>query len=380
MGFVGRSRPVQRGFLALSFVSRSRLVFGFSRLPASTRRNSNNKRVCCVVETAEGCNERSIQGGRRYQTKGMRNQCRSGGGVLWCVVVTRVSCRCVRACVRGSSHDGLWPECHGDGLQRARGQHGNEKRCRSATSSVSQAGLALASRLVGDWYLSETRSDVGSTGARSRLRRRAGQANLKREQYGGGLLQAGFVSGKRVCAGMRAPRARYGNSSGHERRRRVSGGADCGRWGQTGRRRAEDEGSTAREGEGVHTTSEALRYARAVGIIAIIGGHWPAAVVTLVLLLAAPRHCGLTVGFFITRRRCIWEHAAMEEKRAIVYGSFVVADTPSCTRRPNLLCLRARTGLWLSSRKADQHLPVPASLQPSRRWATLTECMWIQMH
>jgi hypothetical protein len=46
--------------------------------------------------------------------------------------------------VRVSSSSGLEPESQSDGLQRAREQHGNEKRCRTATSSLSQTGLVLA--------------------------------------------------------------------------------------------------------------------------------------------------------------------------------------------------------------------------------------------
>ena len=54
----------------------------------------------------------------------------------------------MRTYVRVST-GGLEPESHSNGLQRARGQHGNEKRCRSATSSLSQAGLAPADKQVG---------------------------------------------------------------------------------------------------------------------------------------------------------------------------------------------------------------------------------------
>ena len=58
--------------------------------------------------------------------------------------------------------------------------HECRKRCRSATRSVSQADLAngLANRSGRAVYLSETRSDVRSTGARSRLREWLGRAAL----------------------------------------------------------------------------------------------------------------------------------------------------------------------------------------------------------
>jgi hypothetical protein len=56
------------------------------------------------------------------------------------------------------------------------------ERCRTATSSVSQADLAngLANRSRRAVYLSETRSDVRSSGARSRLREmgRAGRVKM----------------------------------------------------------------------------------------------------------------------------------------------------------------------------------------------------------
>jgi hypothetical protein len=65
-------------------------------------------------------------------------------------------------------------------LQTARSQYGCRKRCRSATRSVSQADLAngLANRSGRAVYLSETRSDVRSSGARSRLREWLGRAAL----------------------------------------------------------------------------------------------------------------------------------------------------------------------------------------------------------
>jgi hypothetical protein len=65
-------------------------------------------------------------------------------------------------------------------LQTARSQYGCRKRCRSATRSVSQADLAngLANRSGRAVYLSETRSDVRSSGARSRLREWQGRAAL----------------------------------------------------------------------------------------------------------------------------------------------------------------------------------------------------------
>lgn len=238
----------------------SRLVFGFSRLPASTRCNSNNKRVCCVVETAEGCNERSIQGGRRYQTKGMRNQCRSGGGVLWCMVLIRVSCRCVRACVfprtTGSARvSRRWvAESKRAARERETVQVCHEQRVSGGSRPGEQTGR--------DWYLSETRSDVGSTGARSRLRRRAGQANLKRQyEVVGVFKRVSFRASEcmLVCwghheRGMVATVVTRGGVS-------LAGGADCGRWGQTGRRREGRRGqhSTRGRGRAHHKRGASLR-------------------------------------------------------------------------------------------------------------------------
>jgi hypothetical protein len=81
---------------------------------------------------------------------------------------------------------------------------------------------------------------------------------------------------------------------GHERRR-VSGDADCGRLGEgrAGQGRAEqgvrgwagyETAWSSLKGEGVHQKRGAsLHYARAIGISTriIIGGRWPATVVTL---------------------------------------------------------------------------------------------------
>jgi len=106
----------------------------------------------------------------------MRNQCRSGGGggggVEWSDVDRRV----------GLVVPGPGPETDDrqQWLQTARSQYGCRKRCRSATRSVSQADLAngLANRSGRAVYLSETRSDVRSSGARSRLREWLGRAAL----------------------------------------------------------------------------------------------------------------------------------------------------------------------------------------------------------
>lgn len=106
----------------------------------------------------------------RYQTKGMRIQCRGVVvGVCW-VVSVGVGGAYVRVSTAGSSQSVTAMGCR----ELEGGQHGNRNGAVCHESGVSQAGLAPACRQVGGWYLFETRSDVGSSGARSRLRGRAG--------------------------------------------------------------------------------------------------------------------------------------------------------------------------------------------------------------
>jgi hypothetical protein len=83
----------------------------------------------------------------------------------WSDVDRRVGCKWVVPGPGPDSYDRQqW-------LQTAREQYECRKRCRTATRSVSQADVAngLANRSGRAAYLSETRSDVRSSGARSRL-------------------------------------------------------------------------------------------------------------------------------------------------------------------------------------------------------------------
>ena len=92
----------------------------------------------------------------------------------WSDVDRRVGCKWVVPGPGPDSYDRQqW-------LQTAREQYECRKRCRTATRSVSQADVAngLANRSGRAVYLSETRSDVRSTGARSRLREWLGRAAL----------------------------------------------------------------------------------------------------------------------------------------------------------------------------------------------------------
>lgn len=186
---------------------------------------------------------------------------------------------------------GVRVSSHGDGLQRARGQHG---RLRETVQVCHEQRVSGGSRqgeqTARGWYLFETRSDVGSTGARSRLRKRAGQANLK-------------ILGRASSGGCRV---------GPAKACRYAGGTTTAVWQwqwQSSReeaclsllrpfgqgREAEAEGGKTRparhERERACARSEALRYARAtIGIIARIGGHWPATVIRLCSLIRRPRH------------------------------------------------------------------------------------------
>ena len=130
-----------------------------------------NKRVCGVVETAyRYVTSVSREASEWYQTRGMRNQCRSR--VVWCGVwcVVSVDGRgwcCVGACVSPRRARARVSEqrfsCREQ--QRARRQHGNERetaQCRFTTSSLSQAGLAPADRQVGVGISLKRARTVGS--------------------------------------------------------------------------------------------------------------------------------------------------------------------------------------------------------------------------
>ena len=155
----GRSQPVKRGFLVVKCLLR--LVvrrLQFSRLPASTRRSSSKRAsVQCRLNGVSVCNER-VQGGQCvYQTKGMRNQCRSVGGV--CQVVLR-SC-CVGACV---SPRRARARVSQQWVAKSSKQEGNTEATRNGASEPRAACLS-GSRPGGQagrgWYLFETRSDGG---------------------------------------------------------------------------------------------------------------------------------------------------------------------------------------------------------------------------
>lgn len=133
-GMVGRCSPVKRSFPKLLVPSSFSKLPDFQRLRVAATVTSE----CAVSSRRQVCITSVSRWASRYQTKGMRIQCRGVGGV-WCC--------CVRACVSPTTGSGQ--SLTAMGLQRARRQHGNEKRCRCATSSVSQAGLAPVSRQVG---------------------------------------------------------------------------------------------------------------------------------------------------------------------------------------------------------------------------------------
>ena len=118
----GRSQPVKRGFLAVVVECPVRLSVSsrpqFSRLPASTRRNSGKQASVQCRRNGVSVYVMSVsrEASEWYQTRGMRNQCRSGGGMV-CGVCRRawmVLRRCVRVSTAGSSQS-----LRANGLQRA---------------------------------------------------------------------------------------------------------------------------------------------------------------------------------------------------------------------------------------------------------------------
>jgi hypothetical protein len=144
---------------------------GMPRIPAGTRLNRLTvwwctvikKRVCAASSNRIASKRVWSRTACKYQAKGMRNQCRSGVGVGGRAMSTGVFGG-AWARARETDDRQQW-------LQTARVQYECRKRCRTATRSVSQADVAngLANRSGRAAYLSETRSDVRSSGARSRL-------------------------------------------------------------------------------------------------------------------------------------------------------------------------------------------------------------------
>jgi hypothetical protein len=101
---VGRSRPVKRSFLLAFVMSCSRLVLvcPVQIIPAGSRLNRTtvlvsviNKRVCAAASNRIASKRVWSRTACKCQAKGMRNQCRSGGGgggvmstgvlVWWCL-------------------------------------------------------------------------------------------------------------------------------------------------------------------------------------------------------------------------------------------------------------------------------------------------------
>jgi hypothetical protein len=171
---IGRSGPVKRSFL--SALSCSRLVFvcpEFQRVRVSIGWQCVvgviTKRVCAASSNRIASKRVWSRTACECQAKGMRNQCRSGGGGVMSTGVL------VAVVVPGPGPD---TDDRQQWLQSAREQYERRKRCRTATRSVSQADVAngLANRSGRAVYLSETRSDVRSSGARSRLREWLGRA------------------------------------------------------------------------------------------------------------------------------------------------------------------------------------------------------------
>ena len=283
----------------------------------------------------------------------MRNQCRSVGGV-WCRSAYVMGC--VRACL----HGGLEPESHSNGLQRARGN----------TETRNGAGLPRAEQLVSGgsrpggqagrgWYLFETRSDVGSTGAKNRLRKRAGPRKCCLCEDSSDLLlrgDVGVVEGRRrgsMLARQKHHELWYG---GHERRRVWRCSADCGRLGEGRAGSARVGRRSRRSRERACTRSEALRYARAIGISTriTIGGRWRAAVVTLSFDRGATPSC-------IVAEPLVFLHQSsrMHSKSCSATG---LLDTPKLHTTPKSPLLEGKdrtTGYnWIL--ELD---PVPGSLQ-----------------
>lgn len=144
------------------------IIILFSRLPASTRRKqATTKRVYSVVVTAGQLASVCVCPGRPVSVK--RRACASSVAVVevWCGVSTRV----LRV-----SPSARQPHAAMMGLQRG-GRRATRKRGNGAGLPRAACLRRVSPRLAdrSGWYLSETRSDVGSTGARSRLRKRAGR-------------------------------------------------------------------------------------------------------------------------------------------------------------------------------------------------------------
>jgi len=224
------------------------------------------------------------------------------------------------------------------------------------TETRNGAGLPRAEQLVSGgsrpggqagrgWYLFETRSDVGSTGAKNRLRKRAGPRKCCLCEDSSDLLlrgDVGVVEGRRrgsMLARQKHHELWYG---GHERRRVWRCSADCGRLGEGRAGSARVGRRSRRSRERACTRSEALRYARAIGIstrITIIGGRWLATVVTLSFGRSATASC------IVAGPLAILHQSSRMHSKSVRYRGVGLLDTPrSYIRRPNLLCSRARAG------------------------------------
>lgn len=247
----GQVFSCQRSFPKLLVPSSFLELPDFQRLRVATTVTSE----CAVSSRRQVCITSVSRWASRYQTKGMRIQCRGVGGV-WCC--------CVRACVSPTTGSGQ--SLTAMGLQRARRQHGNEKRCRCATSSVSQAGLAPVSRQVGGGIsLKRARTydqpDGESLAQTSRLgRQTAVCVKIRRLAVGVVVVE----SKRRDAVATDGSRRWYGTGAVSTR-----GGVQTAavRPGQGGDYWRANEGC-ARESGRVRACarSEALRYARAIGI------------------------------------------------------------------------------------------------------------------
>jgi hypothetical protein len=221
------------------------------------------------------------------------------------------------------------------------------------TETRNGAGLPRAEQLVSGgsrpggqagrgWYLFETRSDVGSTGAKNRLRKRAGPRECCLCEDSTVLLLLGDVG---VVEGKRRDRCEHGRSTTScgmaVTRGGVSGGADCGRSGEGRAGSARMGRCSCRSRERACTRSEALRYARAIGISTriTIGGRWSPTVITLSFDRSATASC------IVAGPLAFLHQSSRTHSKSVPYRDVGLLDTPrSYIRRPNLLCSRARAG------------------------------------